>query len=183
MSRLPISMWFVRLLINQSLLNNDEHVECFRITDCKSNVTALDSITHSLINLTITCTSSTATNHCKISELIHNGSSICCPVINKWNVYTEEIFPCNEEDTYCSISTHGTPKQEYNKCEFTVYDVDIRGTFNIGFIKYFFFFRLMNLLIYFDIELGFPHSIKYRPKWNMEKTTLDCLIWKIWIIL
>ena len=138
MSRLPISMWFVRLLINQSLLNNDEHVECFRITDCKSNVTALDSITHNFINLTIICTSSTATSHCKICELIHNGSSICCPVINKWNVYTEEIFPCNEEDTYCSISTHGTPKQEYNKCEFTVYDVDIRGTFNIGFIKYFF---------------------------------------------
>ena len=139
MSRLPIFMWFVRLLIIQSLLNNDKNVECFRITNCKSNVTALDGITHNLINLTITCTSSTATNHCKISELIHNGSSICCPVINKWNVYTEEIFPCNEEDTYCSISTHGTPKQEYNKCEFTVYDVDIRGTFNIGFDKDSFF--------------------------------------------
>ena len=54
-------------------------------------------------------------------------------------MYTEEIFPCNEEDTYCSISTHGTPKQEYNKCEFTVYNVDIRGTFNIGFDKDFFY--------------------------------------------
>ena len=152
MSRLPISMWVVRLLIIQRLLNNDEHVECFRITDCKSNVTALDSITHNLINLTIICTSSTATSHCKISESMHNGSSICCPVINKNNMYTEEIFPCNEEDTYCSISTHGTPKQEYNKCEFTVHNVDIRGTFNTGFDKDFLFYQTTVAKSFYSIQ-------------------------------
>ena len=137
MSHLPISMWFVRLLIIPRLLNNDKHVECFRIIDCKPNVKALDKAMNTLINLTMICTASTATSHCKISELKHNGSSICCPVINEGHVYTEEISPCNTEDNHCSISNYGTPKLEYNRCEFAVYNVDIRGTFNIGYYKIF----------------------------------------------
>ena len=135
MSHLPISVWFVRLLIIQRLLNNNKHVECFRITDCKPDVKALDKMSDTLINLTIICTASTATSHCKISELKHNGSSICCPVINESHMYTEEISPCNTEDNHCSISNYGTPKLAYNRCEFAVYNVNIRGTFNIDFIR------------------------------------------------
>ena len=141
MSRLPISMWFARLLIIQRLLSNDKHVECFRITDCRPNLKALDTMPDILINLTIICTASTATSHCKISELKHNGSSICCPVINEGHIYTEEISPCNTEDNHCSISNYGTPKLEYNRCEFAVYNVNIRGTFNIGFYKNFLFYQ------------------------------------------
>ena len=137
MAHLPISMWCVRLLIIQRLVHNDKQVECFRIIDCKPNVKALDNMPETLINLTMICTASTATSHCKISELKHNGSSICCPAINESRMYTEEISPCNKEDNHCSISNFGTPKLKHNRCEFAVYNVDIRGTFNTRFYKNF----------------------------------------------
>ena len=97
--------------------------------------------------------------------------------------------------TYLSLST--TTLQKFNICiennypekrfQNFLYFINIRKTQMLlsRFFHYvlLYFFPLMNLVIYFDIELGIPHSIKHRPKWNMKKTTLDCHIWKIWLIL
>ena len=91
--------------------------------------------------------------------------------------------------TYLSLST--TTLQKFNICveinylekrfQNFLYFINIRKTQMLlsRFFHYvlLYFFPLMNLLIYFDIELGIPYSIKYRPKWNMEKTTLDCHIY------
>ena len=94
--------------------------------------------------------------------------------------------------TYLSLST--TTLQKFNICveinylekrfQNFLYFINIRKTQMLlsRFFHYvlLYFFPLMNSLIYFDIELGIPHSIKYRL---LERTTLDCHIWKIWLIL